>query len=386
MTLADVARRARVSPATASRVINGSNKPVADGLRERVLKAVADLRYVPNAHAQNLARAQRSAVGVIVHDVSDPYFAEITRGLQRVASSFGQLLVICNSYREPERELAYVALLRAQQVHALILAGSGYHDDAFTERLNAELGAYQQAGGRVAVIGRHRLVGSAVLPANEDGAYALGLRVFGLGHRRVAIIAGPRWLTTTTDRLTGFRRAAEEGDEGARVALELISEPARFLSTVQIGITLVGILMGVVAGDTIADALAGWLQQFEFLARYAQPIGLGTVVVMLTFLSLVIGELLPKALALNHPERIASAMARPMRAIAIAANPAVKLLSWTTNMLRQLVHWISSPTIPRPTRIFLPQPQRAWIIWEGSTVSNFSSAGAAGKMIMRQQS
>ncbi|MEU4423520.1 LacI family DNA-binding transcriptional regulator [Actinoplanes sp. NPDC024001] len=210
VTLADVARLAGVSPATVSRVINDSSKRVNEDLRERVLAAVAQLHYVPNAHAQHVARPRKSAVGVIVHDVSDPYFAEITRGLQRQAGAHDRLLVICNSYREPDRELQYVALLRAQQVHALILAGSGYHDDAFTERLNAELGAYQQAGGRVAVIGRHRLVGSAVLPANEDGAYALGLRLLGLGHRRVAVIAGPRWLTTTTDRLTGFCRAADE--------------------------------------------------------------------------------------------------------------------------------------------------------------------------------
>jgi LacI family transcriptional regulator len=208
VTLADVARRARVSPATASRVINGSNKPVADGLRERVLKAVADLRYVPNAHAQNLARAQRSAVGVIVHDVSDPYFAEITRGLQRIASSYGQLLVICNSYRDPQRELEYVALLRAQQAGALVLAGSGYHDAEFTKQLNSQLRAYAETGGRVAVIGRHELIGAAVLPDNVQGGFDIGTGVFTLGHRRVCVIAGPRNLTTTTDRLTGIKQAA----------------------------------------------------------------------------------------------------------------------------------------------------------------------------------
>ncbi|GIF14326.1 LacI family DNA-binding transcriptional regulator [Actinoplanes teichomyceticus] len=210
VTLADVARLAGVSPATVSRVINDSAKKVAPQLRERVLAAVAELHYVPNAHAQNVARPRKSAVGVIVHDVSDPYFAEITRGLQRQAAAHGRLLVICNSYREPERELAYVALLRAQQVHALILAGSGYHDDEFTARLNGELNAYQQGGGRVAVIGRHELVGSAVLPANEAGAYALACRVLRLGHRRIGVIAGPRTLTTTTDRLSGVRRAAAE--------------------------------------------------------------------------------------------------------------------------------------------------------------------------------
>jgi LacI family transcriptional regulator len=210
VTLADVARRAKVSPATASRVINGSAKHVAEDLRVRVLKAVEDLRYVPNAHAQSLARAQRSAVGVIVHDVSDPYFAEITRGLQRVAIENGRLLVICNSYRDPARELEYVEMLRANQVAAIVLAGSGYHDASFTRELNQKLRVYQQAGGRVAVIGRHELVGDSVVPANEEGAYLIGAHVFSLGHRHVAVVAGPKVLTTTTDRVAGLRRAARQ--------------------------------------------------------------------------------------------------------------------------------------------------------------------------------
>jgi len=210
VTLADVARRAQVSPATASRVINGSAKPVAEELRARVLKAVEELRYVPNAHAQSLARAHRSAVGVIVHDVSDPYFAEITRGLQRVASEHGRLLVICNSYRDPVRELEYVELLRAHQVAAIVLAGSGYHDPKVTAEFNTALRAYEQTGGRVAVIGRHELVGDAVVPANEAGAALIGSHLFELGHQRVGVVAGPKVLTTTTDRLAGLRRAARE--------------------------------------------------------------------------------------------------------------------------------------------------------------------------------
>jgi LacI family transcriptional regulator len=210
VTLADVARRAGVSPATASRVINGSAKRVAEALRERVLEAVRDLRYVPNAHAQYLARSQRSVIGVIVHDVSDPYFAEITRGLQRVAAHHGRLLVICNSYAEPERELAYVELLRAQQVHALILAGSGYHDVGFTQRINNQLQAYVESGGRVSVIGRHDHLGSAVIPDNEAGGFLIGAKLYELGHERVGVIAGPVTLTTTTDRLAGLRRAVED--------------------------------------------------------------------------------------------------------------------------------------------------------------------------------
>lgn len=209
-TLADVARRAGVSPATASRIINGSSKPVTDALRARVLAAVEELQYVPNAHAQQLARNHRSAVGVVVHDVSDPYFSEITRGLQRVATEHGRLVIICNTYRDPDRELEYVELLRAQQAAAIILAGSGYHDEQFTNTLDAKLRVYQATGGHVAVIGRHEHSGHAVIPANETGGYLAGSELYRLGHTEVGVIAGPRHLTTITDRLTGLRRAARE--------------------------------------------------------------------------------------------------------------------------------------------------------------------------------
>jgi len=207
-TLADVARRAGVSTATASRIINGSPKPVADALRERVLAAVAELQYVPNAHAQMLARSNRNAVGIIVHDVSDPYFAEITRGLQRVATAHGRLVIICNSYREPERELEYLDLLHAHQVAAIVVAGSGYLDEATSDRLDARMRAFEATGGRITVVGRHGGVGNAVLPENEEGGFLAGDHLFALGHTEIGVIAGPAEMTTTADRLAGLRRAA----------------------------------------------------------------------------------------------------------------------------------------------------------------------------------
>jgi len=127
-----------------------------------------------------------------------------------VASEQGRLVIICNSYRDPDRELEYVELLRAHQVEAIILAGSGYHDPAFTKSLNAKLAAYMATGGRVSVVGRHKLAGDAVMPANEEGGYLIGSAVFTLGHRHVGVVAAPRQLTTTTDRLAGLRRAARE--------------------------------------------------------------------------------------------------------------------------------------------------------------------------------
>ncbi|WP_308220948.1 LacI family DNA-binding transcriptional regulator [Micromonospora phytophila] len=175
-----------------------------------MLEAVAELRYVPNAHAQLLARSHRTAVGVIVHDVSDPYFAEITRGLQRVATDQGRLLMICSSYRDPERELEYVELLRGHQVAAIIMAGSGYHDPTFTQLLNEKLTAYEATGGRVAVIGRHEHSGDAVMPDNRAGGWLAGKELCELGHRAIGVVAGPQVLTTTTDGLAGLRDALAE--------------------------------------------------------------------------------------------------------------------------------------------------------------------------------
>ncbi len=259
VTLADVARRARVSPATASRVINGTPKPIGEELRARVLRAVADLNYVPNAHARMLARAERGAVGIIVHDVSDPYFAEITPGLQRVAIERGALLVICNSYRDPAREREYVELLRAQRVSAIVLAGSGYHEVRATQQLNAALETFQRGGGRVAVIGRHSLTGHAIQPANTDGARLVGQYLFRLGHKAVGVVAGPKELTTTTDRLAGLRAAAASSgrtvparrvvytdftrDGGARTAEQLLdAEPGLTALVAQNDAIAIGVL------------------------------------------------------------------------------------------------------------------------------------------------
>ena len=148
---------------------------------------------MPNAHAQLLARSHRTAVGVIVHDVSDPYFAEITRGLQRVATEHGRLVIICNSYRDPDRELEYVELLRAHQVAAIVLAGSGYHDAEFTKALDGKLRVYQRTGGRVAVIGRHELAGDAVRAGQRDRRLpARRASCTRSATDRFGVIAGPR--------------------------------------------------------------------------------------------------------------------------------------------------------------------------------------------------
>ena len=204
-TLAEVARQAGVSLATASRVLNGSTRVVRPELRERVLAAATDLRYTPNAHAQALAGNRTASIGVVLHDVSDPYFATIAGGAMRRAAEHDLLVMMACTFRDPDRELAYVRMLHQQRAQAIILAGSGYHDKERTEQLAAAIAAYQAGGGRVAVVSQHRFDVDTVLPDNQGGARRLARALLGLGHREFAIVTGPEHLLTVRDRYLGFR-------------------------------------------------------------------------------------------------------------------------------------------------------------------------------------
>lgn len=210
VTLEDVARAADVSLATASRALNGSRK-VGPGLRERVLAAAERLAYTPNAHAQALAGASHHTVGVVCHDVSDPYFAAIARGVMRVADDNGLLVMLASTFRDPGKEIAYVSALRAQRASAIVLIGSGFEDREWERALAAEIEPYRAGGGQVAVVSRHRnLRVDSVQPENAEGAAALARALVSQGHRAFAVLTGPRSLTTVVDRLGGFRDALAE--------------------------------------------------------------------------------------------------------------------------------------------------------------------------------
>ncbi|MFC5289698.1 LacI family DNA-binding transcriptional regulator [Actinokineospora guangxiensis] len=216
VTLEDVARTAQVSLATASRALNGAAS-VGQELRARVLAAAEELAYAPNVHARVLAGSAQPTVGVICHDVSDPYFATIARGVMRVAGQNDLLVMLASTFRDPAKEIAYVSMLRAQRASAILLIGSAFEDRAWERALAAEIEPYQRAGGQVAVVSRHRgLRVDSVQPDNRAGAAALGRALLALGHRRFAVLAGPRDLTTVVDRIDGFRDAL--ADAGVALA------------------------------------------------------------------------------------------------------------------------------------------------------------------------
>ncbi|QKW08810.1 LacI family DNA-binding transcriptional regulator [Streptomyces sp. NA04227] len=215
VTLADVAARAQVSPATVSRVLNG-NYPVAGPTRERVLRAVADLDYVVNGPASALAAATSDLVGILVADIADPFFGIIAAAVQSQIGSGGgrgggeRLAVVCATGGAPERELTYLTLLQRQRAAAVVLTGSGTEDREHTGALAAKVRRLEESGTRVVLCGRPPLkdTPSIALPFdNRAGARELTAHLLSLGHRRIACIAGPEDRTTTRHRLEGHREA-----------------------------------------------------------------------------------------------------------------------------------------------------------------------------------
>ena len=137
-------------------------------------------------------------------------------------------------------------------------------------------------------------------------------------------------------RKNRLETAAKKGNKNAKIALDLANLPNKFLSTVQIGITLIGILTGIYSGEKITTDVQTFVSDFAVLKPYANSIGVGLVVVVLTFFSLVLGELLPKRIGLNYPEAIAKAVAFPMKMVSIGTAPFIWLLTISTEGILKL--------------------------------------------------
>lgn len=144
-------------------------------------------------------------------------------------------------------------------------------------------------------------------------------------------------LAVVSSRKVRLEQMAREGSAGAGQALALIDDPSRFLATVQIGITLVGVVAGAFSGATLGLRLGDWLATFSMLPVHGHMAGIVIVVVAITYLSLVAGELVPKRIALLNPERVATAISPPMRLLSLAAAPAVWVLKVSTDGVLKLL-------------------------------------------------
>jgi LacI family transcriptional regulator len=205
VTLQDVADRAGVSITTASRVVNDGSRRVGAHLAQRVHQAVADLGYTANLQARAVATGRSSLVGVAVRDIADPYFSSIAAGLIDVADARGLLVCMSSTPASETAEREYVALMRAQRARAVILIGSRTGATATREALREEIAAFGRQGGRTVCVGQPLLGVDTIMPENATGADALARSLAALGHRRFAVLAGPRGLLTVQERIDGFR-------------------------------------------------------------------------------------------------------------------------------------------------------------------------------------
>lgn len=169
-------------------------------------------------------------------------------------------------------------------------------------------------------------------------------------------------------RKVRLQQLANQGDVKAKAALKLAESPNHFLSTVQVGISLIGILTGAFGGATIASRLAIYVKRVPLLAPYSEPLSFGIVVLLITYFSLIVGELVPKRLALNNPERIASIVAIPMQALAAIASPVVFLLSASTDLILRVLG-ITASTEPQVT-----EEEIKILIEQGTEAGTFEEA------------
>ena len=204
--LQDVAARAGVSQATASRVLNGSTRIPGEGVADRVRAAARELGYKPNAQAQALARASTGLLGLIVHDIADPYFSSIVRGVQTAARTARKQVLLASTDRDFDIERESVSTFISHRADAIVLAGSRQSGD-LDRALEAEFDYYRANGGRVVVIGQPLAFGSAVEPENHCASGQLADALADAGHTQFAVIGGPGNIRTAVDRRNGFVEA-----------------------------------------------------------------------------------------------------------------------------------------------------------------------------------
>ncbi len=200
-----IARMANVSLGTASNVINNSAR-VREPLRKRVMEAVDALGYQPSQLARGLRREKTNVIGMIIPDITNPFFPAVVRGAEDTAFSNGYRLILCNTDNDVSKELIHLNELRTYLPTGLIVIPSDFSE------LTAQAVSYQKSGTALVCVDRipKHWSGDTVTADNEYGAYCATKHLLQLGHRQLAAIIGPTRLTNVEDRLIGFKRAIRE--------------------------------------------------------------------------------------------------------------------------------------------------------------------------------
>jgi len=206
-TVLDVAKQAGVAPITVSRVINNSGY-ISQATRERVEAAVKELGYVPNTLARGLRSKRTKTLALVVTDITNPYFTLMARGVEDAAGASNYSVVYCNTDESEEKEEKYANLLAQRQVDGVLLVPScgNVKTIKFLLSNNVHVVALDRRVSGVKI--------DTVRSDSEDGAYRLVKLLIGLGHKRIAMITGPKDVSTSVDRVAGYQQALVESGLG----------------------------------------------------------------------------------------------------------------------------------------------------------------------------
>ncbi len=206
-SLTDVAKAAGVSVTTASRVFSKSTHSVSSATRQKVEAAAARLDFEPNRLARGLVTSRSQIIGVVVHDISDPYFGGLVRALEDRLGRADYQLVVVSSDREPAKELTYLKALIGQRVDGIVLAASSITNPEYELSVTETIARYRRQGGAVVLLSEHIVSAPRVRFDNRGGAREMVSHLVRLGHRRIAHLRGHHDLATSNVRLDGYRDA-----------------------------------------------------------------------------------------------------------------------------------------------------------------------------------
>lgn len=204
-TIYDVAKEAKVAVSTVSYVLNNT-KPVSEATRDKILKAIEKLNYTPSSIARSLKTKTTLTIGVIVPDISNPFFSEIIKGIEDTASKRGYMVFICNTYENYDKQIKYLEMLFSKNIDGLIFVSTAYHNKKIIN--NSEI--------PIVFVDRRTNIETKnsgyVMINNEKGAYIATNFLIQKGCKEIILLSGPLNINTYMDRLSGYKKALTEND------------------------------------------------------------------------------------------------------------------------------------------------------------------------------
>jgi len=205
-TISDIARLAQVSKATVSRVINNKSQGVGPDTKERILKIIQEIGYLPNTLARSIVVSETKTLGLVIPDITNPFFPQMVRGIVRYANECGYTVFLCNADNDSEKEEKYVMSLIEKRIDGVILASSA----DFGSNSLSNLKHYDVPVVQVDRIVGGNDAGASVSIDNRGGTYNATRRFLQAGHKRIAFLGGSKGVSTTVQRLRGYRDALED--------------------------------------------------------------------------------------------------------------------------------------------------------------------------------